>query len=261
RELLEFRLHAADISRAARASELLMLLPSSLDNLNARDIAQRYAQQPEELVAVLGKPGEAGPIGSLDFHPSCKMLAASRLGNHSLVRLWDLTGSQPSVRDFNTGHPCVSALVFAPDGKLLATGGMTSSAGDPVVRLWSLSNEEPKEVDVLKGVVLKDMPLPEVLAFSPDGRLLVHGGYGGTLLSEVKETKATKSGGLPLGQPEGIAFGPDSKRLAVISHYTSGESGLLVLDLPFSGQGPQELARLPSKLAFRCVAFSPDGKT
>ena len=74
------------------------------------------------------------------------------------------------VRTVLTGHTdYVDAVVFGPDGRILATGGF-----DGVVRLWDVATR--KQV----GDPLASHAIPVMsAAFSPDGRILAVGGGDG----------------------------------------------------------------------------------
>jgi RNA polymerase sigma factor (sigma-70 family) len=148
------------------------------------------------------------------FAPDGKILAVlyagekgrdkSMPGLNGGVRLFD--PARGDVIRLTRGHKHMAiSLAFAPDGKLLATGG---SQHDNDVRLWDVASG--REVRVLRTGVL----VP-ALTFSPDGKLLATGqGDGRVVLWDVatgKERRVLKDA------PDyiyAVTFSPDGHLLA-----------------------------------------------
>ena len=106
------------------------------------------------------------------FMPDGKTLAmGSNAGN---VQLLDVATGNPL--ETLKGHSSqISALVFSPDGRTLATG-----SHDLTVRLWNVeTRRELMQLD--SGSV--ELGTLFTLAFSPDGRQLLAGGWGGGIWS------------------------------------------------------------------------------
>jgi len=112
----------------------------------------------------------------------------------------------------------VSALAFAPDGLLLASGGWSE------IKLWRMSNETHESTDWVTQVRerkdftnLREMSTlvghkgwVYAVAFSADGRLLTSGGAEGAIylwkLSEGRQMRVWQGHG---GTVCSVAFSPD----------------------------------------------------
>ena len=172
------------------------------------------------------------------------------------LRLWDADTGR--VRHTLVGQVApVTALAFAPDSALLASG---SSRGTDVW-LWDVRTGEPALLipDAVDGCSV------EALAFHPQGRLLAAagvdwlatGGSDGAVCVwdvEGRSPVVTFDGGAVA-----LAFHPSGTRLAVASLAQS----VRVWDLagPLGGVRHLPLAQLADHdEAVTCVAYSPDGR-
>jgi WD40 repeat protein len=179
-------------------------------------------------------------------------------GGGSMVRLWDISGSQAQLRGtLQNKQPAVLALAFAPDGKTLAAGGWFPRAGggeaaeEGGVQLWDLSGKQPKE-RVRFGGHKKEVTW---VAFAPNGKSLASAAKDNSvriwdLTGQVKERATLQGANGPL------AFAPNSKNLA------TALGGTIQL-WTVSGDELGRWAKYPDpknpENAITALAFSPDG--
>jgi WD40 repeat protein len=149
----------------------------------------------------------------------------------------------------STGKGNVTCLAFAPDGKMLASGGW-----DDTVRLWDpTTGKEVRKIDAHKAMVA-------AVVFSADGKTLAsRGGLDGMVrlwdpttgkerhtiegLSKVNPWRFNRS--------VALAISPDSATLAV--------GDLKVIHLYDLASG-KETNKLEGHRSCLCVTFSADGK-
>jgi hypothetical protein len=112
------------------------------------------------------------PVRDTAFSLDGKILAmASHLGN---VHLWDVATGK--LLDTLKGHSgAVSAVVFSPDGRTLASGTY-----DQTVRLWNVATRR-ELMQLGSGSV--ELGIVFTLAFSPDGKHLLAGGWSAGIWS------------------------------------------------------------------------------
>lgn len=179
------------------------------------------------------------------------------------VNMVDATESS-QLRATLTGHVgAVTAVVFPPDGKTLASWGQDGGRNG-VVKLWD-TGEWKVRVSLSEPAGLSPQ-----LAFTPDGRTLLVARFandqgelrGGVQLFDVATGKA--GGALERTPSRGVqqmALAPDGKTLVVHELYKDGakgfRQGVSLWDLA-SGKPLRELSE-GSDLGR--VSFSPDGKT
>ena len=122
------------------------------------------------------------------------------------VQTWDT--SPPRLRTtLQAAADNMSCMVYAPDGKTLATAG-----NDAVVRVWDAASGQPRSA--FKGhseMVIR-------LAFSPDGRFLASGGRDRTIqIWDAANDQESTRLGAPTGAVVGIAFSPDGRSVVTAS--------------------------------------------
>jgi WD40 repeat protein len=142
----------------------------------------------------------------LSFSPDGTTLALgtfvpySSAGEVKLIQVAD--GSEGSVL---TGHEnAVTAVAYAPDGKLLASG-----SADRSVRLWDPVQEQP--LAILRG---HGSPV-QCIAFTPDGRTLASAGTDGVVrLWDVAAGRERADFDWGIGYVNAVAFAPDGMTAA-----------------------------------------------
>ena len=109
--------------------------------------------------------GQSLEVDSLAFSPNGKILASS--GDGGEINLWNVeTGKLLFTLTVNTRSK--DNLVFSPDGKLLAC------ADYALVYLWDLKTHKMlRKIDTHNAV--------NTLLFTPDSRILVSGGWDGSI--------------------------------------------------------------------------------
>jgi RNA polymerase sigma factor (sigma-70 family) len=178
----------------------------------------------------------------LAVSPDARLVAWADPGEEAVIGLYDLASGE-EMRRLRGHRVQIHALVFAPDGKTLA-----SAAGDRTVRLW----------DVAGGRVLHRIgPLPqgcEALVYSSDGKTLIGAGptaylWDATTAREVFKLDAPRNRRYP------IVLSADGKLLA--SGVSYDDSKVYLWD---AATGQQRRALEGHRGGPSSLAFSPDGR-
>jgi WD40 repeat protein len=142
------------------------------------------------------------PVDSIAISPDGRLLAS---GNGAgTVSLWDFESGKivrtlPAQQVIATGS---QAVMFAPDGKTLATGGFL----DGKVRIWDVQTGQMiRKFGTKEGMVM-------CLAFAPDGKSIATEEGGEVRLWEVSTGKQLRK--WASGSVRRLAFTPDGKTLA-----------------------------------------------
>jgi WD40 repeat protein len=146
------------------------------------------------------------------FSHDGKMFAAGYTGP---LKVWDVATGEPRVNLMHEGH-AVWSIAFSPDGKTLASGGLTSRLRLFAVETWKEIPLLGEHADSVRSVV-----------FSPDGKTLASASEDGTTkLWDVATRKVLNEIKGVQGQGQALAFSPDGKTLATI-----GKDGITLWDL------------------------------
>jgi WD40 repeat protein len=160
RELKRFRTGGGDLKSLA-------LFPSASGSLMATGGAEGRvelwdADRGERVRTLLGHTHRVPALG---FTPDGKVLASG--SRDRTVRLWDVETGHEIRRLDHADATEVRAVAFDPTGTVLATAGLDYS-----VKLWEVGTG--KQLRILFG----HDGMVDVLAFSPDGKVLASGAIG-----------------------------------------------------------------------------------
>ena len=207
---------------------------------------------------VLVRSVSAGNVTTLAFSPDGKTLASG--GWDDMVRLWDVAGGK-ELRKIVAHRAMVARVVFAPDGKRLASRGGI----DGMLRVWdATTGAELRKFEGLSRVNPWRFYREAALAFSPDGKRVVASGRKAILFFDLDSGKE-------VARWPGyrdcmyVAYSPDGKLLATggLDDAAKESYSLRLWDVA----GGKELRRCELPRTRKggtepptCFAFSPDGK-
>jgi WD40 repeat protein/serine/threonine protein kinase len=188
--------------------------------------------------------GDQAEVRALAFSPDGRRLASAGWGGEdgkgAGVEVWNVAAERKRL-DFREHKVAVRAVVYSADGKRLA-----SAAGDGSVKVW----------DADRGTVIyswRQRHAVTCLALSPDGRFLAAGGEDGVRVWDAAGKDVPWYMTLPTGvRVTGLAFSPDSKRLA----RASDDAAVRIWDVTRQ----RELLTLKPKGVVHGLAFSSDAE-
>ena len=200
--------------------------------------------------------GHTRRIQALVFSPDSKTLASGDIGN--TIRLWDMDTQTPRAT-FKISEGGFHTLTLSPNGKLLASG-----SNDGRVRLWDATVKKQAGWSTF-GKYVPTLTLRghknrvSALAFSPDGKTLITGSYGGSIRAwdtTIGSKRFTSLG--HFGNALGLVF-PETGSTLTSVHLTPNWSGVQLKNWDVSTGNQLSIHFLHTNGAFGTI--SPDGKT
>ncbi len=161
-------------------------------------------------------------ITALAFSPSSNELAVA--GHDGLVQLWSTTGTPRLVRSL-TGlgsmfgqSEAIQALAFSPDGTRLAAsdddqtgsiGGGAADDDDASLAIWDMNSGRllVSRTGLSSGAIFQDVG-DDLLAFSPDGKLLAVSLFDGSI-AILDVATGTLRQAFAAGGTTALAFAPN----------------------------------------------------
>jgi len=221
--------------------------------------------------------GHSQPITAAAFSPDGRILVSSSLDE---LKLWDTSNGRELKTIKESGVTSIfKALAISPDGRFIVTGGSEFSGGGfsgfrrgASLRLWDATSGRNLKT-LMKPLGMDDSEVNAV-AFSPDGRTIVSGGF--TIVSGYREIALKiwdASSGRELKSLTGhnkiitaVAFSPDGHTVVSGSadktlRFWDTSSGQELRTIIADGDEINDGEAYGGIGGVTSVAFSPNGKT
>jgi RNA polymerase sigma factor (sigma-70 family) len=168
--------------------------------------------------------------------------------DHSIIQILDVTTGRQK-RQLPKCAPNLQAIVFSPDGRMLASVSETDDEKGSVIQFWDIGK------GALRGQLQCGRPWQRRFAFSPDGKTLASVGEGQLpCVWEVASGKERRP--FPRGDHRAwrCAFSPDGRVLAL----GMGDGEVKLVETA-TGRELRRMAGHQSEIT--CLTFSADGRT
>ncbi|MBV9789792.1 MAG: hypothetical protein JOZ51_16520, partial [Chloroflexi bacterium] len=210
-----------------------------------------------KLIAQL--PPEAGSGERMQFSPDASLLAVIG-GEKEAVQLWSLRdGSLVHTLGANAQSGDYYDIAFAPDGQLIALGDSDA------ITIWRVADGTLQRT--MKSKIWIAYLTPS-LAFSPDGNLLVVGGWAydeptvaevwrvgdGTLLHTLRDDQSDTA---ESSRDSVVAFSADGARLMTTTRRTTGD-GYTHMALIWNVQDGRLIRRIDSVPGVAGLRYAPN---
>lgn len=185
-----------------------------------------------------------------------------------MLELWNASSGTLVSSLHTTANYALCSVVFSPNGKLLADGGVDGSSSSGVVELWNVSSNS-----LAQSLSTEENGGVRSVAFSQDGSALAVAGQSYNPITSgfrnLTEIWNAMSGNLlktlntqTSSCIEAVALSHDGRKLAVggytLDSYSGTQTGLLQIWDPATGT-PIGAFKTAAQYQVSSVAFSPDG--
>jgi WD40 repeat protein len=150
-------------------------------------------------------------VNGVEVSSDGRMLASAVGGT---VKLWDLTGQKPTLRETLQQGDGVWHVVFSPDSRMLAVpAGATTT-------IWDVTERQPTQWTKWEGNAEEGGSY--AVAFSPDGRTLPSATTRGKLILRDSETGTIRKEWQLPGPIWWVTYAPDGRHLLTVNSNGTG---------------------------------------
>jgi WD40 repeat protein len=185
--------------------------------------------------------GHSEAVTSVAFSPDGHQIVSG--SSDQTLRRWDAHTGQPLGSPISGHTAAVNGVAFSPDGQRIISGST-----DKTLRLWDSHTGQPQ------GAPITNPDEVTGVAFSPDGHLIVSASTRTDTLRLWDAESRQPVGPAMTGSGNGVAFSPDSRRLAS----GGADHTVAVWDVKTGRRIGAPLTGHSSYV--QAVAFSPDGR-